>query len=312
MDLWNQSPFPSRGFRAACWLVVALSAAATLRAQERAGDPLAPIDDGKLRQQFQTTAETWIGEAAIPDGAAMLASLKARKDAPVWTLPPAEAPGPAPRLEPPEIYRRASAATLVLGHLYQCGKCSKWHPTLAGGVVIDPGGIAVTNSHVMRAAKAKVFGAMLPDGEAFPVTEILAVSEADDLAVVRLKVREGRKPLPTVRLAPANDPPGTGVHVVSHPDGRFFTFSEGMIARHFVTPDTKAARLHITADYARGSSGCGVFNPRGELTALVSATQSIYYTEEKGIQRNLQMVVKSTIPVSSLRRLLGAKAPEKK
>jgi len=76
------------------------------------------------------------------------------------------------------------------------------------------------------------------------------------------------------------------------------------VARYYFDQSAKAPRLQITADYAKGSSGCGVFNDRGELTGLVSSTNSIYYTEENGDQKNLQMVVKSCIPAASVRKLL--------
>ncbi|RFC43324.1 MAG: serine protease, S1-C subfamily, contains C-terminal PDZ domain [Verrucomicrobia bacterium] len=306
MRACTRQPSPSSRCFWAPRLAIFLLGPGLIAAQDRAAAPLSPIDDAKLRHQFQAAAEAWISDSSIPRGTSLLESWKTRKDSPTWSRPSPTPTGdkPAPQLAPQDVYRRAAPATLILGHLYKCGKCAKWHPSLAGGVVIDPSGIAVTNYHVLKTARAEIFGAMRPDGEVFPVMEILAASEPDDLAVIRLRVPERQKPLPSIRLAPVNDPPGTDILVISHPDGRFFTCSDGMIARHFLAPDTKSARTHITADYARGSSGCGVFNLRGELTALVSSTQSIYYSEEKGVPQNLQMVVKSTIPVGSLLKLL--------
>ena len=65
-----------------------------------------------------------------------------------------------------------------------------------------------------------------------------------------------------------------------------------------------APRMAITADYAKGSSGAPVLNSEGEVVGMVSATNSIYYTREKGQNQNLQMVVKLCIPVAAISKLL--------
>jgi serine protease Do len=269
----------------------------------QASAPVLTVDDAALRTRFQQELEALLTAGAAPTGSGLLSA---------WEKRPEEAPPPAiarsterdlgKTLTSPEIYDRASRATVLVGHLYQCGKCDKWHPNIAGGVVIDPSGVVVTNHHVMEAPKAEVFGVMTAGGEVFPIVEVLAASKPDDLAVVRVKT-DGRK-LDAVAVAPGDDPVGSEVRVISHPDGRFFTYSEGIVARYYFESAAKAPRLQITADYAKGSSGCGVFNERGELMGIVSSTNSIYYTQENGDQKNLQMVVKSCIPIASLRKLL--------
>ena len=62
--------------------------------------------------------------------------------------------------------------------------------------------------------------------------------------------------------------------------------------------------MAITADYAKGSSGAPVLNSKGEVVGMVSATNSIYYNKERGQNQNLQMVIKSCIPVDAIRRLI--------
>jgi S1-C subfamily serine protease len=62
--------------------------------------------------------------------------------------------------------------------------------------------------------------------------------------------------------------------------------------------------MAITADYAKGSSGGPVLNARGEVVGMVSSTNSIYYTREKGQNQNLQMVIKSCVPVGAISKLL--------
>jgi S1-C subfamily serine protease len=59
--------------------------------------------------------------------------------------------------------------------------------------------------------------------------------------------------------------------------------------------------MAITADYAKGSSGAPVLDDTGSVVGIVSATNSIYYTPP---QKNLQMVIKSCIPVDAIWKLL--------
>ncbi|MCB1093301.1 MAG: trypsin-like peptidase domain-containing protein, partial [Verrucomicrobiae bacterium] len=266
------------------------------------------VDDRALRERFQQELESFQNTEGIPR-IDPLSSSAPPGFASAIVLPATTKAGNGKPLSSPEIYRRAVQATLIVGHLYQCDKCSKWHSNLAGGVILDPSGIVVTNYHVMKADRAAVFGAMTAGGEVFPIARVLAASEPDDLAIVQLKTGDRR--LEFLTIAPGDDAAGTEVRVVSHPDGRFFTYSAGIVARYYFDPAAKAPRMQITADYARGSSGCGVFNPKGELTGIVSSTQSIYYSQDHDQQKNLQMVVKSCIPVASLRKLLhGARQPQ--
>jgi len=256
---------------------------------------LAPVDDRRVRSEFQKGVEELESRENGTPTEALLKQLKERKST---KLPLPKGPGNNKKLTAPEIYEKARRATLVFGHIYKCDRCTKWHPNVAGGVVIDPSGIAVTNYHVMDNAKAAQFGAMTAGGKVFPVVEVLAASKRDDLAIVRLS----GGPFDAVPVS-AGDPVGSEVKVISHPDGRFYTFSEGAIARYFFDPKNRVPRLQITADYARGSSGCGVFNEAGELTGVVASTNSIYYTESKDEQKNLQMVVKSCVPATTIRKL---------
>lgn len=206
-----------------------------------------------------------------------------------------------------QLYERARAATLLVGHLYLCGNCDKLHGSAAGGVVISPDGLALTNYHVLEFTRAKVFGAMSADGKAYPISEVLASSRQHDLALVRL---EGASDLPFLPLA-AQSEVGEPVVLVSHPDSHFYTLTTGHISRFYLAPRSKTPRLQITADFARGSSGCGVLNEAGQLVGLVTSTNSIYYTQEKDLQKDLQMVINACVPLSSMQSFLkGAASPD--
>jgi len=258
------------------------------------------IDDKKIRVRFEKLLGELTDEGTTADPAKLQKQLS-RKSTKV-ELTEAPALGETP-LTDAEIYERASKATLVLGHLYKCDHCDEWHGSTAGGVVISPDGLVITNHHVMEADNAGAFGAMNRDGKIYPITEVLASSEKDDMALVQLDT--GGAELDWAPLA-TGDAVGSQVHVISHPDGRFFTFSEGVIARYFVDEESRTPRMQITADYARGSSGCGVFNQQGELTAIVASTSSIYYNQDRQQQKNLQMVVKSCVPIQTFQKKLNS------
>ena len=83
--------------------------------------------------------------------------------------------------------------------------------------------------------------------------------------------------------------------------------TKGDVSRYYLsrTKNMTAPRMAITADYAKGSSGAPVLNSEGEVVGMVSATNSIYYTKVRGQNQNLQMVIKSCIPVEAIQKLLN-------
>jgi S1-C subfamily serine protease len=115
----------------------------------------------------------------------------------------------------------------------------------------------------------------------------------------------GLVPLPLFSQAP-EPPVGTAISVISHPAGHFYSFTTGIISRYMdvLDPSGTYSAFAITADYARGSSGAPVMNQQGQVVGIFRSTESIYYSENRGQQRNLQMVYKICIPVASLHKLL--------
>lgn len=218
------------------------------------------------------------------------------------TLPPS--PGASEAGGPATVFRRAKPGVLCFGFIYDCGRCDQWHGNIAGGFVISEDGLAVTNHHVVENDTAAAFAAMDSEGNVYPVVEVLASSERDDLAIVRLAGSDF-KPVP---LAASDAAPGAAVTAISHPNGMFYTVSQGIVSRLYRAQDRKrrgSPRLAITADFAKGSSGSPVFDAAGAAVGVVSSTNSIYYTKSEGIDKNLQMVLKTCIPVSALHKLLG-------
>jgi len=207
---------------------------------------------------------------------------------------------PTEKLAGPAIAARAEAATLVLGQFSREAK-KKSEITFnvaGGGFVIAPGGVCLTSLHVAKDKTARGFCALTRDGHVYPVREVLACEPINDLAILQLDLPDGVD-LPALPLAHESAPAGSPVFVMSHPDDRFFLLSTGYVARHTLwrTPDGVEAFMSITADFAKGSSGCPVLDERGTVIGIVNNTESIYYDDDgHRKQLDLQMVVKNATP----------------
>ena len=203
-------------------------------------------------------------------------------------------------VSPDTLYEQCRKSVLVVGRLYNCGKCSKWHTSTASGFAVGRNGIMVTNYHVLENGDGETLGAMDYKGRIYAVQKVLSASKVDDLVVLKLREAE-LTPLPIGSSATV----GSDAWVLSHPDRRLYTLTKGMVSRYnaFRENNKNVRRMSITADYAKGSSGAPVLNNNGEVIGVVSSTNSIYYNKVKGREENLQMVVKNCIPINALRRL---------
>lgn len=262
------------------------------------------IDDAAVKANFESRLTQLYEQGGLPTGSTTAEQLREATRtgaAPLSSAPPLVAEAASPPDAPGfgSAFASAKAATLVLGHLYLCGKCEKFHGNLAGGVLLSADGLALTNYHVLDFREALVFGAMTSSGQIHAIDQVLAASKVDDIALVRLRGATG---LPHLNLQPRVET-GDEVFVISHPDGHFYTLTRGYVARRYLTAKERIPRIQITADFAKGSSGSGIFNQRGDLVGLVTSTNSIYYNESEGKKDNLQMVVKSGVPVESILKL---------
>ncbi len=209
-------------------------------------------------------------------------------------------------LKPEAIYAQASDATVIVAGLYKCEHCDNWHTGNASGFFISTDGLLVTNYHVVNNDDRRAMVVMTRDGRVFPVTEVLAGNEQADVAILRVAPTDAEGKAATFTALPLAEASqvGESVYAISHPDGRYWTFTEGIISRRYTAQhDTKW--LTITADYARGSSGGPVVNDRGEVIGLVASTSSVYYdNDDAGRPQNLQMVWKQCVPVEAVRALI--------
>jgi serine protease Do len=214
------------------------------------------------------------------------------------------------RLTWPAIASRAEAATVVLGEFYRDPKNKKDEfSTAAGGFLISASGACVTSLHVVNGKGARGFVALTRDGQVLPVREVLAADPIEDLVILQLDVPEGML-LPSLPLASEPASVGASVGVMSHPDERFYLFTMGSVGRHTVWRERGGAEhfMSITADFAKGSSGCPVLDERGAVVGVVNNTESIYYDDDgKKRQTDLQMVVKNATPSWVVRSMAVAR-----
>ncbi|MFI1772444.1 S1 family peptidase [Thalassobellus citreus] len=179
----------------------------------------------------------------------------------------------------------------------------------ASAVVLSEDGLCVSNYHVFEPLidegqgvhpQDKLFFAADEYGHVYPITSVKTYSDVADLAVFTIDTR-GKKLIP----APlGNDQEvGSTVHTMTHPKQEGYYYTQGVVARNSGFDDNPwENRCEITADFGSGSSGGPVFDDYGNLISVVSSTTSVY--AEKGNSRDWQMVMKLTIPVSSVKRLI--------
>ncbi|MCP4375854.1 MAG: trypsin-like peptidase domain-containing protein [bacterium] len=202
-----------------------------------------------------------------------------------------------------EIYRRNLDGVLIISGLFKCKKCTKWHTSAASGFALTASGAIATNYHIFDNKTKQAFVATTRDGKTYPVKEVLAANAADDIAILQLDMGKAKlKPLP---LAP-NTPIGTDVTVISHPTSQFFTLSEGVVSNYRKRRSKRGMSdmMSITADFAKGSSGGPVFDDCGNVCGMVASTSSVYYTQTKGKQENLQMVFKQCVSAKNILKLI--------
>ncbi|MDT8391852.1 MAG: serine protease [Lentisphaeria bacterium] len=218
-----------------------------------------------------------------------------------------KAPRPVGRYRSgPDLYRHARRATVVVGAVRNCTnpRCSiRKHVNPASGVIVHPAGIVATNYHVIQKTNHLGLVVGTDDGRVFPVVEILAANEKQDVALLRI---EGEA-FPF--LPPAGDaPPGTDIYVLSHPRQEMYQMSKGVVTGYHIRKtydkETKTVgerrSMNVSADYAKGSSGGPILDAYGRVVGLVSATEPVYYIEKPEEHDLIQMVIKRCVPGSDI------------
>ena len=130
---------------------------------------------------------------------------------------------------------------------------------------------------------------------------ILSADKTNDLAILRIDTKG--EVLPALPVATQDAGIGDPVYLVSHPKGYFYHFSSGMITDKFQESKMgiRLSLMGISADYAAGSSGAAIIDQFGNVIGTVCYTKTFLYADEPG---KTQMVLKATIPASSLLKLI--------
>ena len=202
------------------------------------------------------------------------------------------------------LYRDSLESMLMVGNIFKCGKCSKWHVDISSSFIVSEDGAFVVNYHSFKNDKHHSMVVMTHSGEVLPVKEVLAANESEDIVICRLDAGDRKfKPLPLSTRAAV----GSRVSVISHPSNRYFSMSSGRVSRYYLEQQkngVKAKRVAITADFGKGSSGGPLLNEFGDVVGIVASTNSVYYNSKDGIPRNLQMVFKQCVPTESILALI--------
>lgn len=191
-----------------------------------------------------------------------------------------------------DLYSNYLKSTLMVGKPYLCKRCDRLHVGIASGFILTDTGVFVTSHHVI-AAKSNVryqtMVVMNGEGKMWPVERVLGGNKANDFVFVQLKGKKGEfTPIP-IRGSMRT---GERIRTLTNPTGHYFSLSEGIVTRQY-QHRRGGQWFNIDADYCKGSSGGAIFDRYGNVLGIVSSTNSIYYTTEKGIQKNLQMVFKN-------------------
>lgn len=200
-------------------------------------------------------------------------------------------------------FNRNYQSSLVMANLYDCGRCDKIHVATAGAVALSTDGLVLTNFHVINSpSKTFNFFVMTHDGKVFPVVEVLAADELNDLAVVRVKASH----LTPALIAAERPSPMGRLHVISHPRDHYYSVSTGVVSRYSkldVQGETQKW-MEITAEFEQGSSGSGVFNQAGELVGVVARKHAIFNKTLRTPMNHSHFVYKA-VPLSVIKSIAG-------
>lgn len=148
-------------------------------------------------------------------------------------------------------------ATVVLGG----GKGDEDFFT-GGGVIVSPDGLLLTNWHVAQSINDGLV-ALLSDGRAIRIKKILAANPDRDVALLKL---EGSN-FPYVNVSKSATPMGGEITMIHHSENRFYTYDRGYVKRY--PQIAKHIWMEVSAPFAPGGSGCGIFNQKNQLIGLI-------------------------------------------
>jgi hypothetical protein len=267
-------PTLTRALPLALAAVILTAFAAPVPGQE-VGVPIEPHRLARSDKQLVARAEQLHAAGKLMDIEQITKALASPTPEPLDLIGPS-----AEALPPREIATRARQALLRIGWFHKCRRCDKWHINLANAYAITAEGAVVTCYHVAEPnAKTMREGYLIAldsRGNVLPVTAVLAADKQADTAILRVESTE---------LAPLalnhRTAPGDPVYLFSDPKGVAGYFSTGIINRFHWRAGAKPSdpqspeaardiRMHVSTDWAPGSSGAPVLDAAANVVGHVS------------------------------------------
>jgi len=257
-----------------------------------------PINDATLLKEFEQKASAYYKEFGGLDADTYKKQLSSKKcDVTIN----AESSTPVNGFS---FYKQFKKGVLMIGKMYKCGHCPEDHISTASAFIISEDGICATNYHVFKSYDPSkpndyiTFFVMDAEKNMYPVIEVLAASKHDDLAIFKIDTKGKRMPALSIGQEQGVGEP---INLISHPDHRFYTYTQGHIDRKYIKPGSTKIRQSISAEFAKGSSGAPIMDNCGNVVGIVAGTQNIYYDQEGKVY---QSTIKEIIPVSRLIELI--------
>ncbi len=254
-----------------------------------------------------------VAKATVLKQAGKLLSLKQVKVALKFPTPaPLLLPAPlTDRLEPRVLAERGRKALVRIGWFYLEKASHQWHVNLADAYAITVDGAVATCHHCValeeHEEREMTEGFLIAAdtlGNVLPVTALLARDLKMDTAIVRV---EGGNFTPLA----LNDQtaPGDTVYVYSDPMSAVGYFSSGLLNRFFWL-DGKASsqvtsiegarnlRIHVSADWAPGSSGAAMMDVCGNVIGHVSVIDPLVSDEPLPVEKAVVKPGKKSLKIS--------------
>lgn len=189
-------------------------------------------------------------------------------------------------MAPPELAEYLRTATLAVGYTYYCKECDIWHVYLSSGFLMTVDGVICTSLHVFQDAEdgpeANFPIAVDIHGNVHPVLEMIAADVEADVCLIRIGNTANLTPLPLAESIRT----GESIFLMSHPDSRYFRFSDGMVARIVFERRKNAdifTLIDVTAEFAPGSSGGPITDTKGNVVAIVSTIAAAPLAEDSSM-----------------------------
>jgi S1-C subfamily serine protease len=258
------------------------------------------IDDQAMKDQLLAEAKKRLDAKTLTPGETLRSQLNRKSTKVTFAQPNAHV------LPASEQYDYARSSVVIIGSVFQCGKCKNLHLSTGAGFAVSEEGVFLTNHHVVSSATNSLgMVAITADGVIAGVTEVLAANQVEDWALIRIPELK-LKPLPLK----GNVSVGSEVFLVSHPNEHFFSFGKGNVARYGKGKTLSAQGekkgkqslgvtewLEITAEFGKGASGGPVMDACGNVVGLISRVEGAKIADSNEDHNLGRMIFKQCTPI---------------